>query len=194
MITKNDLQLIPKNLDNLLNDKKVFLVGFMAAGKTTMGKKIARRLAVPFFDSDKEIEHKFNMNINNIFEKYGESQFRKIEEKLILEYINSSKYNNFIMSLGGGAFINETIRTAINKNGLSIWLNTDIEIINSRIKSTKNIRPLLKKFDTIEKLENLMIERSVYYSKADIKIDIIKTSKKKMTNFILKKISNYYSI
>ena len=194
MITKNDLQLIPKNLDNLLNDKKVFLVGFMAAGKTTMGKKIARRLAVPFFDSDKEIEHKFNMNINNIFEKYGESQFRKIEEKLILEYINSSKYNNFIMSLGGGAFINETIRTAINKNGLSIWLNTDIEIINSRIKSTKNIRPLLKKFDTIEKLESLMAERSVYYSKADIKIDIIKTSKEKMTNFILKKISNYYSI
>ena len=194
MITKNDLQLIPKNLDNLLNDKKVFLVGFMAAGKTTMGKKIARRLAVPFFDSDKEIEHKFNMNINNIFEKYGESQFRKIEEKLILEYINSSKYNNFIMSLGGGAFINETIRTAINKNGLSIWLNTDIEIINSRIKSTKNIRPLLKKFDTIEKLENLMTERSVYYSEANIKIDIIKTSKEKMTNFILKKISNYYSI
>ena len=194
MITKNDLQLISKNLDNLLNDKKVFLVGFMATGKTTLGMKVAKKLAIPFFDSDKEIENKFNMNINNIFEKYGESQFREIEEKLILEYINSSKYNNFIMSLGGGAFINQSIRLAINKNGLSIWLNTNIEIINSRIKSTKNIRPLLKKFDTLEKLENLMTERSVYYSKADIKIDIIKTSKEKMTNFILKKISNYYSI
>ena len=194
MITKNDLQLISKNLDNLLNDKKVFLVGFMAAGKTTVGKKIAKKLAVPFFDSDKEIEKKFNMNINNIFDEYGESQFRIIEEKLILEYVHSSKYNNFVMSLGGGAFINETIRMAINKNGLSIWLNTDIEIIYSRIKSTKNIRPLLKKFDTIEKLENLMTERSIYYSKADIKIDIIKTSKEKMTNLILKKISNYYSI
>ena len=194
MITKNDLQLIPKNLANLLNDKKLFLVGFMAAGKTTVGKKIAKKLAVPFFDSDKEIENKFKMNINNIFDKYGESQFRKIEEKLILEYIHSSKYNNFIMSLGGGAFINETIRMAINKNGLSIWLNTDIEIINSRIKNSRNIRPLLKKFDTVEKLENLMTERRIYYSKADIKIDIIKTSKEKMTNFILKKISNYYSI
>ena len=194
MITKNDLQLISKNLDNLLNNKKVFLVGFMAAGKTTIGKKIANKLAVPFFDSDKEIENKFKMDINSIFDEYGESQFRKIEEKLILKYVNSSKYNNFIMSLGGGAFINETIRMAINKNGLSIWLNTDIETINSRIQSTKNIRPLLKKFDTIEKLENLMTERSIYYSKADIKIDIIKTSKEKMTNFILKKISNYYSI
>ena len=137
MITKNDLQLIPKNLDNLLNDKKVFLVGFMAAGKTTVGKKIAKKLAMPFFDSDKEIENKFNMNINNIFDEYGESQFRKIEEKLILEYINSSKYNNFIMSLGGGAFINEAIRMAINKNGLSIWLNTNIEIIYSRIKKCR---------------------------------------------------------
>lgn len=194
MITKNDLQLIPKNLDNLLNNKKVFLVGFMAAGKTTIGKKIANKLAVPFFDSDKEIENKFKMDINSIFDEYGESQFRKIEEKLILKYVNSSKYNNFIMSLGGGAFINETIRMAINKNGLSIWLNTDIETINSRIQSTKNIRPLLKKFDTIEKLQNLMTERNIYYSEANIKIDIIKTSKEKMTNFILKKISNYYSI
>jgi shikimate kinase len=194
LITKNDLQLIPKNLDSLLNDKKIFLVGFMAAGKTTLGKKIAKKLAIPFFDSDKEIESKFNMNINNIFKKYGESQFRKIEEKLILEYVNSSKYNNFIMSLGGGAFINETIRVAINKNGLSIWLNTDIEIIISRIKNTKNIRPLLKKFDTVDKLENLMTKRNIYYSKADIKIDTIKTSKEKMTNFILKKISNYYSM
>jgi shikimate kinase len=194
LITKNDLQLIPKNLDSLFNDKKIFLVGFMAAGKTTVGKKIAKKLAIPFFDSDKEIESKFNMNINNIFEKYGESQFRKIEEKLILEYVNSSKYNNFIMSLGGGAFINENIRVAINKNGLSIWLNTDIEIIISRIKNTKNIRPLLKKFDTVDKLENLMTKRNIYYSKADIKINTIKTSKEKMTNFILKKISNYYSI
>ena len=76
--------------------------------------------------------------INNIFEEYGESQFRKIEEQLILEFINSIKYNNFIMSLGGGAFINETIRTAVKNNGLSIWLKTDIEIINYRIKKTKN--------------------------------------------------------
>ena len=194
MITKNDLQLIPKNLDNLLNDKKVFLVGFMAAGKTTVGKKIAKKLAVPFFDSDKEIENKFKMNINNIFDKYGESQFRKIEEKLILEYINNSKYNNFIMSLGGGAFISETIRKEIRKNGLSIWINTDIEIIKSRINNKKNTRPLLKKFDTIEKLEKLMTERSIYYSKADIKIDTIKNSKEKMANLILEKISNYYSI
>ena len=69
------------------------------------------------------------------------------------------------MSLGGGAFINETIRRAINKNGLSIWLNTDIKIINSRIKNTKNIRPLLKKFDTIDKLENLMTERGADFFK-----------------------------
>ena len=192
MITKNDLQLIPKNLDNLINEKKVFLVGFMAVGKTTIGKKIAKKLAVPFFDTDKEIENKYNMNINNIFEKYGENQFRKIEEKLILEYINSSKYNNFIMSLGGGAFISETIRKEIRKNGLSIWINTDIEIIKSRINNKKNTRPLLKKFDTIEKLEKLMTERSIYYSKADIKIDTIKISKEEMTNFICKKIFNYY--
>ena len=182
------------NLNNLLNDKKVFLVGFMAAGKTTVGKNIAKKLALPFFDSDKEIEHKFSMNINDIFEKYGESEFRKIEENLILEYIYSTKYYSFIMSLGGGAFINENIRGAINQNGLSIWLNTNIEMINLRVKNTKNIRPLLKKFDTIEKLEILMTERNIYYSKADIKVDTIKTSKEKMTNLILNKISNYYSI
>ncbi len=166
----------------------------MASGKTTVGKKIAKKLAMPFFDSDKEIENTLNMNINDIFERYGEDEFRNIEEKIILKYINSKKHYSFIMSLGGGAFINESIRAAINVHGVSVWLNTNIELINIRIRKTKNIRPLLKKFDTIEKLENLMTERNIHYSKADIKVDIIQTSKEEMTKLILNKISNYYSV
>ena len=166
----------------------------MAAGKTTVGKKIAKKLAMPFFDSDKEIEKKLDMDIKNIFEKFGEKEFRKIEERIILEFVNNKEHFGFIMSLGGGAFINETIRTAIIKNGVSIWLNTAIEIISSRIKHSKNIRPLIKKFATLDKLENLMIDRNIYYSEANIKIDTIKTSKEKMTNLILNKISNYYSV
>ena len=191
MITKNRLHLNERNLNILLKEKKIFLVGFMATGKTTVGRTLAKKLSMPFLDSDKEIENKLNMSITNIFEKYGESEFRNIEEKIILNYIERNNSYSFIMSLGGGAFINKNIRKIIKAYGVSVWLNTNIEIINLRIKNSKHTRPLLKKFNTTEKLDSLMIKRSEYYSKADIKIDIINTSKEKMMHLVLDKITNY---
>ena len=166
----------------------------MATGKTTIGKRLSSRLNLPFLDSDREIELTLGRSINEYFSLYGESKFRVIEEKIIIEKIKNNKDNNFIMSLGGGAYLNHNIRELISFVGISIWLNGNINIIYNRLKNSKNERPLILTYNTKEKLEKLLKERMLYYKKADIKVNIINTSKDKMSNIILNQIEEYLSI
>ncbi len=166
----------------------------MAVGKTTVGKRIATKLNLPFYDSDKEIEINTNISVSSFFETYGEEKFRLIEEKVILDHVYSKTNKGFVMSLGGGSFINRKIREAILDKGISVWLNANIDIINLRVHNKRNTRPLLKELDTKEKLISLMQKRSKFYSKANIKVNIINGSKEKMSEMILKKIYNYLNI
>ena len=182
------------NLNKELKAKKLFLVGFMATGKTTIAKKIGLKLNIPFFDSDKELELFFNISINDFFKAHGEDKFREIEEKVILDKIKNNNMNGFVMSLGGGAYLNKNVRKLIDSVGISIWLDGNIDIIYNRIKKSKTVRPLTQKFNTKEKLKKLLNERVFYYKKASIKVNIIKTSKEKMTEIILKKIKNHIKI
>ena len=183
-----------KNLNKRSKLGKLFLVGFMATGKTTIGKRLSSKLNLPFFDSDKEIELSLGCSINEYFKTNGEKKFRAIEEKIIIEKIRSNKDNNFIMSLGGGAYLNNNIIELINFVGVSVWLNGNIDIVYNRLKTSKNVRPLMLSFDTREKLEKLLKERMVFYQRAHIKVNIINTSKDKMSNIILNKIEEYISI
>ena len=166
----------------------------MATGKTTIGKRLSSKLNLPFFDSDREIELSLGSSINEYFKTYGESKFREIEEKIIIESIQNNQNNNFIMSLGGGAYLNHNIRKLINLVGISIWLNGNINLIYNRLKKSKNERPLMDTFNTKEKLEKLLKERMLYYQIADIKVNIIKTSKDNMSDIILNQIEEYVSI
>ena len=177
-----------------LKSRKLFLIGFMATGKTTIGKRLSSKLNLPFFDSDKEIELALGCSINEYFRTNGESKFRAIEEKVIIEKVKNNKENNFIMSLGGGAYLNHNIRELISFVGISIWLNGNINIIYNRLKNSKNERPLILTYNTKDKLEKLLKERMLYYKKADIKVNIINTSKDKMSNIILNQIEEYLSI
>ena len=177
-----------------LTTRKFFLVGFMATGKTTVGKRLSSKLNIPFFDSDREIEQILGCSINEYFRTNEESKFRVIEEKIIIEKIKKNKNKGFIMSLGGGAYLNHNIRKLMNIVGISIWLNSNIDIIYNRLKKSKNERPLMATFNTKEKLETLLKERSFYYQKADIKVNIMNTSKDKMSDIILKQINEYIRI
>ena len=124
-----------------LKEEKFSLVGFMATGKTTIGKKLGSKLNIPFFDSDKEkIEHYSNLSIGNIFKHKGEAAFRKWKRKLLHIKLITIK-NGFVMSLGGGFYINNNVRKLIYSSGISIWLDASIDIINNRIKNSKNERP-----------------------------------------------------
>ncbi len=182
------------NLYKKLKVRKLFLVGFMATGKTTIGKRLSSKLNLPFYDSDREIELSLGCSINEYFRIYGESKFRAIEEKVIIEKIQNNKDNNFIMSLGGGAYLNHSIRKLINFIGISIWLNSDIDIIYNRLKKSKNKRPLIITFNTKQKLEKLLKERILHYQKAHIQVNIINTGKDKMSDIILNQINEYISI
>ena len=173
---------------------KLFLVGFMATGKTTIGKRLSSKLNLPFFVSDREIELAEGCSINKYFKTNGEKKFRDIEEKIIIEKIKRNQDNNFIMSLGGGAYLNHNIRELINFIGISVWLNSNIDIIYNRLKKSKNERPLTLIFNTKDKLEKLLKERSLYYQKADVKVNIINTNKDNMSDIILNKINEYISL
>ena len=145
----------------------VFL-GMMGSGKSSIGSLVAKKLKLNFVDIDKEIEKNLNITIKKIFEVKGENFFRKIEEQTTLKKL---KLSSTVISLGGGAFINNNIRKEILKNHLSFWLNWDDKTLLNRIKNSKK-RPLaINATDT--ELIDLIKKRSNIYSKAlyEIKCD-----------------------
>ena len=132
---KNQIQKSSKMSKNLI------LAGMMGVGKSTIGKILAKKLKYKFFDVDKLIESKENMSIDLIFKIKDEKYFRKIEKEITLQIL---KRNNSVISLGGGAFLNKSIREESKKNSVSFWLDVEIDELTKRLKRTKK-RPLLLK-------------------------------------------------
>ena len=164
--------------------KNLVLLGMMAVGKTTLGKMVAKNHNLEFVDTDSIIENKNSMTINEIFEKRGEKFFR-IEEKK--EVVKSLKKNNCVIALGGGAFINKTIRENVLKNAISVWLDIDIRILIERTKWSQK-RPLLNEGKYQKKLSELYMQRKNIYKLADHKIICDKLRKRD----IVKKITAIY--
>ena len=163
--------------------KNLVLLGMMGSGKSTIGNLISKKLKLKFIDIDNAIEKEVNMNIAEIFLKKGENFFRNLEEKITIKSLESS---NNVISLGGGGFINETIRKETNTKSKTFWLNWNLEALISRIRK-KNNRPVASALNNNE-LKNLIIKRSKYYSKAKYKINCQKLTRPE----IIKKILNLY--
>ena len=155
----------------------------MASGKSTIGRLLAKKLNLKFYDSDFIIERKAKMKIFEIFEKKGESEFRKLEKKITLSLL---KKNNCVISLGGGAFINEVIRNVAQKKGMTIWLNWKSSTIIDRIKKN-NRRPIAYNLSD-NALNDLIINRSKFYSKAKYEINCEDIKKNTIVNTIIKKL------
>ncbi len=148
----------------------ICLIGMMGAGKTTIGNKIANKIGYYFIDSDQEIEDVEAMTINQIFSNKGEKYFRNIEEKIILQILDREE-EKIVLSLGGGAFINDKIRAELKNKSLTIWLNVDIEKIITRV-SKKNNRPLLSGKESKRKIiTDLLRKREPIYRQADLIFD-----------------------
>ena len=161
--------------------KNLVLLGMMAAGKTTIGKVVAKKQGMEFIDTDKNIEEKCSMNISEIFKKKGEKFFRIKEEKEVLKLL---KKNNCVIALGGGAFINETIRNNVLKNTISVWLDVDLKTLNKRIKWNKK-RPLVSKENNQKKINELYSKRENIYKLADHKINCGKLNKENIAKKII---------
>ena len=159
----------------------------MAAGKTTLGKIVAKKQELKFIDIDASIEKKNSMTIKEIFKKKGEKFFRMEEENEILK---SLEKNNCVIALGGGAFMNKTVRENILKNAISIWLNVDIKTLNKRVKWNQK-RPLLKEENNQKKITELYDERKDIYKLANHEIACDNLSKKNIAEKIIELYEKY---
>ena len=142
--------------------KTIVMVGMMGAGKTAVGRALATRLNVPFLDSDHEIEAAANLTIPEIFARDGVAYFRKKERQVISRLLAEQRG---VLSTGGGAFLSEENREIITKNGVSVWLQADLEVTWNRVKH-RNTRPLLQTENPRETLSALFDARVPLYAKA----------------------------
>jgi len=149
-----------------LGARSVVLVGMMGAGKSSIGRRLAGRLGIPFADADSEIETAHRMSIPDIFSTYGEAYFRAGETRVIARLLESGPQ---VLATGGGAFMNPDTRAAIGRNGVSIWLKAEFDVLMRRVKRRQD-RPLMRTDDPAETLRNLMAERYPVYALADITI------------------------
>ena len=161
-------------------NKNLILTGSPASGKSSIGRILAQKLNLKFFDTDFIIEKKTKMKIAEIFEKKGEKKFRKLEKKITLNLLNKS---NSVISLGGGTFINKVIRKVAQKKAITIWLHWGPKTLIERIRKN-NKRPITKNLSDTE-LKDLIISRSKFYSKAKYKINCENMDKKEIINKII---------
>ena len=138
----------------------------MGVGKSSVGKRLAKRLGMPFFDADDEIETAAGMTIAEMFERYSEEYFRDGERRVIARLIEGPAK---IVATGGGAFVNDATRALIKQTALSVWLDADIDILVERV-ARRSHRPLLRGKDTKTVLTELSRVRNPLYAQADIHI------------------------
>jgi shikimate kinase len=141
-----------------LGGRSIVLVGMMGAGKSSIGRRLASRLGIPFIDADTEIESAAGMTIPEIFEKHGEPYFRAGEARVIARLLDNGPQ---VLATGGGSVMDPQTRALIGQKGISIWLKADIDVLLKRTKR-RNDRPL------VEKIKDLLPVREPIYAQADI--------------------------
>ena len=162
--------------------KNLILTGMMGVGKTTIGKALSERLKIKFIDVDKVIENQESSSINKIFEKKGETYFRKIEKIITLKQLENT---NCVIALGGGAFINKDIREKVLKSGITIWLDLEIKELFKRSLSSKK-RPLLNNVNLEKKLNDIYHQRKDVYNLSNYKINCNAQTKSAVVEKIIK--------
>jgi len=156
-----------KSIRERLGHKSIVLVGLMGAGKSTVGKKLATLVELPFFDADHEIEKVSTMTIPELFESYGEAEFRDLERRVIARMLEDGP---IVLATGGGAYMNDQTRRTIASEGVSLWLKAELDVLMARVVRKQN-RPLLKNDNPRRVMERLMAERHPVYAQADLTIN-----------------------
>ena len=177
-----------KELASLL-DRPIVMVGLMGAGKTSIGRALARRLGIPFVDSDKEIEAAAGCSVVDIFAMYGEAEFRRVEQRVIMRLLDTPPVQK-VISTGEGAFITPSVRETVLKNALTIWLKADLDLLVKRT-NLRDTRPQLLNTDSRKILAQLIRERYDIYAMADITVETRDESLRKTLDKVIDAIKNY---
>jgi len=150
-----------------LGRRSIVLVGMMGVGKSSIGRRLAGRLGIPFVDADSEIEKAAGMSVADIFAHHGEADFRNGEARVIARLLDGGPQ---VLATGGGAFMNPNTRDLIRAKGVSIWLRAELDVLLRRINKRRNDRPLLQTADPEETLRTLLMEREPVYAQADLTV------------------------
>ena len=150
----------------------IVLIGMMGAGKSSLGKRLANELTLPFRDADDEIEKAAGMSIADIFDKHGEAAFRDGEQRVIARLLQDGPQ---VLALGGGAFVNPDTRALIEQSAVSLWLDVDLDELVQRVNRNPGKRPLLVGTDVRAKLTELNALRRPIYELADLRVNISRT-------------------
>ncbi len=170
----------------LLGNNPIVLVGLMGAGKTSVGRRLAEKLDIPFVDADHEIETAAGKSIAEIFADHGEDYFREGERRVIARLLENGKQ---VLATGGGAYMNDETRKRIQANGISIWLKADLELLLKRV-SKRNDRPLLRE-NPEAVMQNLMEKRYPTYAEANITVESRDVQHGQMVNDVIKAIVDW---
>ena len=162
-----DTAIPPGPILGALERRSIVLVGMMGVGKSSVGRRLAARLSIPFVDADSEIENAAKMTIPEIFARHGEAYFRSGEARVLARLLESGPQ---VLATGGGAFMNEETRALIKVKGVSVWLHADFDVLLRRTSKRRSDRPLLQTSDPAETVSRLMTEREPVYQHADITI------------------------
>jgi shikimate kinase len=146
--------------------RSVVLVGLMGAGKTTIGRRLAKRLNLEFVDADEAIEEAAGLTVSEIFSRYGETHFREGERRVIARLISGMPK---VIATGGGAFVDPETRARVLENAIAVWLDADIDTLVERV-SKRDHRPLLKDKDAGQVLRDLAAVRNPFYAEAQIRV------------------------
>jgi shikimate kinase len=149
-----------------LGSRSIVLIGLMGAGKTSIGRKVAADLDLPFVDSDIEIEAVSRMSIPDLFECYGEPEFRALEQRVIARILEGGP---LVLATGGGAYMNTQTREMIRARGVSVWLKAELDVLMERVKKKQN-RPLLRTPDPRATMRALIEQRYPVYAEADLTV------------------------
>ncbi len=170
-------------------DRPVVMVGLMGAGKTSVGRALARRLGIPFVDSDKEIEAAAGCSVVDIFAMYGEEEFRRVEQRVIERLLDTPPALK-VISTGEGAFITPAIRQMMQERALTVWLRADLDLLVKRTRS-RDTRPQLLNTDSRKILAQLIGERYNTYAMADITVQTRDENLRKTLGKVLRAIEDY---
>ena len=151
----------------LLGRRSIVLIGMMGVGKSSIGRRLAARLGIPFVDADTEIEKAAGMSIADIFARHGEADFRGGEARVIARLLEGGPQ---VLATGGGAVMNADTRALIKTKGVSIWLAAEFDVLMRRINKRKNDRPMLQTADPAETLRQLLAVREPIYAQADLTV------------------------
>lgn len=173
-----------------LGGRHVVLVGLMGAGKTSVGRRLAARLGLPFIDSDHAIEESARMTIPEIFAQLGEAEFRAGEKKVIARLLGEPQQ---VIATGGGAYMDPETRARIRERGVSVWLRADLPVLMRRVQKRQN-RPLLQTTDPEATMQALIDKRYPVYAEADCTVTSLEIPHDQMVLHVLEAMQGFLGV